>query len=79
MQGIDPQAPKHDPRTQAVAPSWPTLTYADAVAHCPKHRAQHDEAEARHAEFLTANSASIARRDRLTLGRRTLPRQAANT
>jgi hypothetical protein len=46
-------------------------TYADAVAHCPAHRAQHEQAEARHAEFLAENGASIQRRDRLTLGLRT--------
>ncbi len=45
-------------------------TYAYAVADCPKHRAQHEEAEARYAEFHAENSASIQRRDRLTLGLR---------
>lgn len=73
-----PQAPKHDPRPQAAAPAWRTLTAADAVAHCPEHRVQHDEAEARYAAFLAENGASMARRDRLTLGRRTLPRRAVN-
>lgn len=46
-------------------------TYADAVADCPTHRAQHEQAVARYAEFQTANGASIARRDRIQLGLRT--------
>jgi hypothetical protein len=60
---------KHTPHT------WTDLTYADAVADCPTHRAQYEQAEARHAEFSAANGKSIARRDRIQLGLR-VARQA---
>ncbi|MFE7837472.1 hypothetical protein ACFU53_15965 [Streptomyces sp. NPDC057474] len=53
-------------------------TYADAVAHCPTHRAQHKQAEARYAEFLAEYGASIQRRDRLTLGLRAARTTAVN-
>lgn len=46
-------------------------TYAAAVADCPTHRAQHEQAEKAYAEFQAANSASTARRDRIQLGLRT--------
>jgi hypothetical protein len=46
---------------------YPVLTFADAVADCPTHRAQHEEAEARYAEY----GASLQRRDRVQLGLRT--------
>lgn len=63
------QAPDQPTPTQNDGtPTWRTLTYADAVAHCPKHRAQHEEAEARYAEFRAENGASMARRDRQQLG-----------
>lgn len=63
QQGHQP-TPTHNstPRT------WTDLTYADAVADCPTHRAQHEQAVARHAEFSAANGASTARRDRIQLG-----------
>ena len=44
-------------------------TLAVAFAHCPTHRAQLEESEARHAAY----GESISRRDRLTLGLRSLP------
>lgn len=75
MERTDQPTPQPTPRT------WTDLTYANAVADCPTHRAQHEQAEKAHAEFQAANSASIARRDRRTLGLQTagrpLPRQAA--
>lgn len=65
MKRIDQPTQQPTPRT------WTNLTYADAVADCPEHRAQHEAAEARYAEFQAANNASIARRDRIQLGLRT--------
>lgn len=63
--------------TQDSTHHWRTLTSADAVANCPVHRAQHEEFEARYAEFLAENGASIRRRDRQQLGLRiATPRQA---
>lgn len=41
-------------------------TLAVAFAHCPTHRAQLEESEARYAAY----GESISRRDRLTLGLR---------
>lgn len=41
-------------------------TFAAAVADCPTHRAQHEEAEARYATY----GESIRRRDRAQLGLR---------
>lgn len=63
MKRID--QPTHQPTPGDV------YTYANAVADCPTHRAQHEQAEKAHAEFQAANSASIARRDRIQLGLRT--------
>lgn len=65
-----------NPRKPSTTPTQPTpttgvvYTYAVAVADCPVHRAQHEEAEARYAEFQAENAASIRRRDRLTLSLR---------
>jgi hypothetical protein len=50
-----------------AATAYPAVTFADAVADCPTHRAQHEEAEARYAEY----GASLQRRDRVQLGLRT--------
>jgi hypothetical protein len=60
-----PQQPT--PTHNSSTPAWRTLTYAAAVADCPTHRAQHEQAVARHAEFSAANGASTARRDRIQL------------
>lgn len=67
----------HQPPQQPSPAPRDVYTYADAVAHCPTHRAQHEAAEASYAEFHAANSASMARRDRQQLGLRiALPRPA---
>ena len=62
--------PAHQPTPthNSSTPVWTDLPYADAVADCPTHRAQHEQAEARYAEFSAANGASTARRDRCQLG-----------
>jgi hypothetical protein len=64
---IDQPAHQPTPTHNSSIPAWTDLTYADAVADCPTHRAQHEQAEARHAEFSAANGASVARRDRIQL------------
>ncbi|MCX5522223.1 hypothetical protein OG342_04985 [Streptomyces bobili] len=65
------------PQDQPTPAPRDVYTYADAVAHCPTHRAQHEAAEASYAEFHAANAASMARRDRQQLGLRiALPRPA---
>ena len=62
--------PAHQPTPphNSSTPAWTDLTYADAVADCPTHRAQHEAAEARYVEFSAANGKSIARRNHIQLG-----------
>jgi hypothetical protein len=70
----EPLSPTHD-STQAapavaeqIGPRRPgdLYTYALAVVDCPVHRKQHEEAEARYAQY----GESIERRDRIQLGLR---------
>jgi hypothetical protein len=66
-------------RTQRPTPAYPTVTFADAVADCPVHRAEHEAAEVRYAEFVAENGASIERRNRIQLGLRPAKRNPAVT
>ncbi|PAZ15647.1 hypothetical protein CLM62_12690 [Streptomyces sp. SA15] len=59
-----------------ATPTYPVLTFADAVADCPEHRAQHEEAEARYAKDLAEYGASIQIRDRRQLGLHIAPVKA---
>lgn len=79
MKRTDQQPQQPTPTQNSGAPTWRPLTYADAVAHCPTHRAQHEEAQARYAEFLAANGASMRRRDRQQLGLHLTGRTTAAT
>lgn len=62
-----PNPTAHTQNQPTPADTYMAAARADHRAHCTNCRETAEQADARHAE----NSASIARRDRLTLGLRT--------
>lgn len=69
-------AERTDQTSQQPTPAWHDVTATDATAHCPTHRAQHQQFQADHAKTLTPRPGRDRHLD-LPFSRRALPRPDA--